>query len=60
MIPEKITKIFQKEKVLEDVMSRQLMEKCNTIRLVILKQIIILKLHPQKEEMATYNMDSQN
>lgn len=60
MIPEKITKIFQKEKVLEDVMLRQLMEKCNTIRLVILKQITILKLYPQEEEMATYNMDSQN
>lgn len=60
MIPKKITKIFQKEKILEDVMLRQLMKKCNTIRLLILKQITILKLHIREKEMATYNMDSQN
>lgn len=60
MIPKKITKIFQKEKILEDVMLGLLMEKFNTVTLEIFQQIVILKWHPQEGEMATYNSNSQN
>ena len=37
MIPEKITHMFQKRKILQDVIVRLLIEKCNTVRLVIFK-----------------------